>query len=65
MNEVWNLDPIYRGFDDPAFERDMQALKAAVSGLEAFSRNLSGFCPSVSRSSTSTVTETSMELLPT
>ena len=23
MNEVWNLDPIYKGFDDPAFEADM------------------------------------------
>ena len=21
MNEVWNLDPIYKGFDDPAFEK--------------------------------------------
>ena len=40
MNEVWNLDPIYHGFDDPAFERDMQALKASVSGLETFARTL-------------------------
>ena len=45
MNEVWNLDPIYHGFDDPAFERDMQALKAAISGLEAFSQNLAGMDP--------------------
>ena len=27
MNEVWNLDPIYKGFDDPAFEQDLNALK--------------------------------------
>ena len=45
MNEVWNLDPIYHGFDDPAFERDMQVLKASVSGLETFARNLSGMDP--------------------
>ena len=28
MNEIWNLDPIYKGFDDPAFEADMASLKA-------------------------------------
>ena len=27
MNEVWNLDPIYKGFDDPAFAQDMQQCK--------------------------------------
>jgi len=26
MNEVWNLDPIYKGFDDPAFAADMETL---------------------------------------
>ena len=31
MNEVWNLDPIYRGFDDPAFGQDL----TMVEGLEA------------------------------
>ncbi len=36
MNEVWNLDPIYRGFDDPAFDRDLTALKEAVSEFAAF-----------------------------
>ena len=25
MNDVWNLDPIYKGFDDPAFATDMAA----------------------------------------
>jgi hypothetical protein len=29
MNEVWNLDPLYKGFDDPAFEADLAALKSA------------------------------------
>ena len=28
MNEFWNLDPIYKGFDDPAFEADMQEMKS-------------------------------------
>ena len=23
MNEVWNLDRIYKGFDDPAFQADL------------------------------------------
>ena len=27
MNEVWNLDVIYRGFDDPAFAADMEKLE--------------------------------------
>ncbi len=42
MNEFWNLDPIYKGFDDPAFEADMQSLKdcagkiaAGMEGLES------------------------------
>ena len=37
MNEVWNLDPIYKGFDDPAFDADMKALKEMVEKLQAFS----------------------------
>ena len=36
MNEVWNLDPIYLGFQDPAFENDFAALKQAVSEFAAF-----------------------------
>jgi len=40
MNEVWNLDPIYKGFDDPAFEADMAALKDAVARIEAFAATL-------------------------
>ena len=27
MNEVWNLDVIYKGFADPAYEKDLAALK--------------------------------------
>ena len=45
MNEVWNLDPIYTGFDDAAFEADMQALKEAVEKIEAFAAELPGMEP--------------------
>ncbi len=40
MNEVWNLDPIYKGFDDPAFEADMESFRRTVEAFEAFSRTL-------------------------
>ncbi len=36
MNEVWNLDPIYKGFDDPAFEADIAQLSKQVEALGAF-----------------------------
>ena len=41
MNEVWNLDIIYKGFDDPAFSRDLEALKQTVSDFAALTQNLS------------------------
>ena len=31
MNEVWNLDPIYKGFDDPAFAADLNAAKEKLA----------------------------------
>ena len=31
MNERWNLDPIYLGFDDPAYAADFEALKDAAT----------------------------------
>ncbi len=40
MNEFWNLDPIYKGFDDPAFEKDMQAMKACTEKITAFIADL-------------------------
>ena len=40
MNEVWNLDPIYKGFDDPAFGEDMQALKELVEKIQAMAAQL-------------------------
>ena len=36
MNEVWNLDPIYKGFDDPAFGADLEALKNKVGEFSSF-----------------------------
>lgn len=42
MNEVWNLDPIYKGFDDPAFEQDLAKLDALSGEFTAFARDLGG-----------------------
>ena len=41
MNEVWNLDRIYKGFDDTAFTTDFNNLKAQVDGYAAFTSTLS------------------------
>jgi len=35
MNEVWNLDRLYLGFDDPAFLADFEELKELVARLAA------------------------------
>ena len=40
MNERWNLDPIYKGFDDPAFEQDLTALKEKAAEFTAFAAAL-------------------------
>lgn len=40
MNERWNLEPIYRGFDDPAFQADLEALKACVGEMTALAEIL-------------------------
>ena len=45
MNEVWNLDPIYKGFDDPAFVADMDALKELVSEITAYAAKLDQAVP--------------------
>ena len=45
MNEVWNLDPIYRGFDDPAFEADFSALKEKIAEFSAFTEGLASCEP--------------------
>ena len=45
MNDVWNLDPIYLGFQDPSFEADLAALKQAVADFAAFIPPLSDIDP--------------------
>ena len=40
MNGLWNLDPIYKGFDDPAFEGDLEKLKQKVAEISAFTAGL-------------------------
>ncbi len=45
MNEVWNLDPIYKGFDDPAFAADMESLRQCVADYNAFSASLAEQAP--------------------
>ena len=40
MNEVWNLDPIYNGFDDAAFAADMESLKEKLGEINAFAEKL-------------------------
>ena len=41
MNEVWNLDPIYKGFSDPAYAADMAALADLVEEIQKCSADLS------------------------
>ena len=45
MNEVWDLTPLYKGFDDPAYEADMAAMKALVADFTAFSKELTNMEP--------------------
>ncbi len=40
MNEVWNLDPIYKGFDDPAFAADLETLSAKAQDFAGFAAGL-------------------------
>ena len=45
MYDVWNLNPMYRGFEDPAFETDLNELKKKVARFEAFTGNLQNEAP--------------------
>ena len=36
MNEFWNLEPIYEGFQDPLFEKELSCLKQTVSDAKDF-----------------------------
>ena len=45
MNEVWNLDVIYKGFDDPAFSGDLEALREKVAQFTALAGQLTSMEP--------------------
>ena len=45
MNERWNLDPLYHGFDDPNFQNGLQALKAVRDKLDTLTMNLNDMEP--------------------
>ena len=45
MNEVWDLSPIYRGFDDPAFEEDLKSLTGLSRQFEDFAGKLDSVAP--------------------
>ena len=45
MNEFWNLDPIYTGFDAPDFKGDLACLKDTIRDLDEFSRTLNEVQP--------------------
>ena len=40
MKDTWNLDRIYKGFEDPAFIADMAALQEKAAGYRDFAANL-------------------------
>ena len=45
MNEVWNLDPIYPGFDSPEFQRDLDGLKETVADYASWVKDLDSVEP--------------------
>ena len=45
MNEFWNLNPIYTGFDAPDFEGDLVCLKDSIRALDEFTRTLADVQP--------------------
>jgi len=45
MNGLWNLDRIYKGFDDPAYVKDVETLKQKVQEIGAFAEKLTQMEP--------------------
>ncbi len=45
MNDIWNLDPIYTGFDDASFGADVAALEQCARELTEFCNQLEGTEP--------------------
>ncbi len=42
MNQEWSLTKLYRGYDDPQFQKDEDLLDTLISGMEEFTKDLSG-----------------------
>ena len=40
MNDRWDLEPIYKGFEDPAFEEDLKKLGNLVEEMKTLSQGL-------------------------
>ena len=40
MNDVWNLDPLYKGFEDPQFEADLTKSKELLAEFASFAAAL-------------------------
>jgi len=45
MNDVWNLSPIYSGFDDPQFEADLAAGKEKIAAFTELTKSLADMEP--------------------
>ena len=45
MNDVWNLNSIYGGFDDPRFDADLKAVETAIAAYTALSAGLPAMEP--------------------
>ena len=45
MNEVWNLNVIYQGFEDPQYEADLGKLKERASAYAAYTAALGEKAP--------------------
>ena len=40
MNEVWNLNVIYEGFEDPQYDKDLSLLKEKAAAYAAATGSL-------------------------
>ena len=47
MHKEWNLDPLYKGFEDPAYQADLAAMQQLVADFTAFSKELPNVEPVV------------------
>ena len=45
MNEVWNLERMYSGFDDPKYQADFDSFEKKIAQFIAFTEELDGMTP--------------------